>query len=218
MYRTFFIEEVHKSNRKVHYQPQQDRDSRFRSFVKVLTHKGGETMPPHCDTLDGPVVKEAMRALEKENVDIILPYVPKEGEEEVRKAFEKVVQVRKGGDVAREVADLYFFETVVRVHRAGEGAPFTGLKPAGLDVGPVIPVAEKAIASGSPDGLVDLLTDMVNIEVRHRFEHMMHLKAHAEKGVDDARDYVKAMLGLQVWAHSLYKNIKAEPHAGHHEH
>jgi hypothetical protein len=168
--------------------------------------------------MDGPVVKAALRALEAENVDIILPYVPKEGEEEVSRAFEKVVQVRKDGAVAREVADLYFFETVVRVHRAGEGAPFTGLKPAGLDVGPVIPVAEKAIETGSPDALLDLLSGMVRTEVKHRFEHMMHLSALAERGVDEAREYVKAMLGLQVYSHSLYESIKAEAHAGHHEH
>lgn len=175
-------------------------------------------MPPHCDTMDGPVVKAAIKALEAENVHVILPYVPKEGEEEVRKAFDKVIRVRKCSAVAREVADLYFFETVVRVHRAGEGAPFTGLKPAGLDVGPVIPVAEKAIETGSPDALMDLLAGVVRSEVRHRFEHMMHLKAHADRGVDEAREYVKAMLGLQVYSHSLYESIKAEPHAGHHEH
>ncbi|MGD1994338.1 MAG: DUF6448 family protein [Anaerolineae bacterium] len=175
-------------------------------------------MPPHCDTMDGPVVKAAMKALEAEDVNIILPYVPKEAEEEVRRAFGKVIQVRRGGALAREVADLYFFETVVRLHRAGEGAPFTGLKPAGLDVGPVIPVAEKAIETGSPDALLDLLSDMVRTEVRRRFEHMMHLKAHADKGVDEAREYVKAMLGLQVWSHGLYEVIKADPHAGHHGH
>ncbi len=175
-------------------------------------------MPPHCDAMDGPVVKAGIKALEAGNVNLIPPYVPKEGEEEVTRAFEKVIQVRKGGAVAREVADLYFFETVVRVHRAGEGAPFTGLKPAGLDVGPVIPVAEEAIETGSTDALLDLLSDMVRTEVKRRFEHMMHLKTHADRGVDEAREYVKAMLELQVYSHSLYENIKAEPHAGHHEH
>ena len=49
------------------------------------------------------------------------------------------------------MADLYFFETVVRVHRAGEGAAYNGLKPAGLDEGPVIPIAEKAIETASPE-------------------------------------------------------------------
>jgi len=165
--------------------------------------------------MDGPVVKAARKALEAGNVNLILPYVPKEGEGEVTHAFERVVRARKGDAAAREVADLYFFETVVRIHRAGEGAPYTGLKPAGLDVGPVIPVAEEAIETGSPDALLDLLADVVRTEFEHKFEHMMHLKAHADRGVDEARAYVSAMLGLQVHAHGLYEYVKAGPHGGH---
>ncbi len=175
-------------------------------------------MPPHCDTMDGPVVKAARKALDEVNVDFILPYVPKEGEEEVKSAFDKVVQVRKNGGTSSEVADLYFFETVVRIHRAGEGAPYTGLQPAGLDEGPVIPVAEKAIETGSPDALIEQLSDLVSAEIRQKFDHMLHLKANADKNVDEARKYVTAMLGLQVYSHSLYEKIKADPHADHHEH
>lgn len=175
-------------------------------------------MPPHCDSMDGPVVAAARKALEAKNVNLILPYVPKEGEAEVIRVFEKAIQLRNDGAVAREVADLYFFETVVRIHRAGEGAPYTGLKPAGLDEGPVIPIAEKAIESGSPDELVNLLCAVVREEVVHKFARMMHLKEHADKSVDDAREYVEAMLGLQVWSHKLYGCAKAGPHEGHHEH
>ena len=79
-------------------------------------------MPPHCDALDGPVVKAARRALEARDVNVVLPYVKKEGEAEVVEAFEKVIAVREADPAVRELADLYFFETVVRVHRAGEGA------------------------------------------------------------------------------------------------
>ncbi len=170
-------------------------------------------MPPHCDSMDGPVVKAARRALELENVNLILPYVPKAGEAEVIRAFHKVIQMRKDGALAKEVADLYFFETVVRIHRAGEGAPYTGLKPAGLDVGPVIPLAEKAIETGNPDDLVKALTDTVRDEARKRFDRVMKLKHHAEGPVDEAREYVEAMLGLQVWSHKLYQTARAEAHA-----
>ena len=171
-------------------------------------------MPPHCDTLDGPVVTAAREALEAGNVDLILPYVPKEGEAEVSRAFEKVTELR--ADMrAREIADLYFFETVVRIHRMGEGAPYTGLKPAGLDEGPVIPIAEKAIESGSPDELIKALSAMLQEEITHRFHHMLHLKEHAARSVDEGREYVEAMLGLQVWSHSLYERIHAEAHAAH---
>ena len=76
-----------------------------------------------------------------------------------------MLRARKGDPAAREVADRYLFETVVRVHRAGEGAPDTGLKPAGLDEGPVIPVAEKAIETGSPDALIKTLTDTLRQEM-----------------------------------------------------
>jgi Family of unknown function (DUF6448) len=85
-------------------------------------------MPPHCDTMDGPVVSAARKALEAEDVNFALAYVPESGEAEVRSAFEKVLRACKADQAAREVADLYFFETVVRVHRAGEGAPYTGLR------------------------------------------------------------------------------------------
>lgn len=175
-------------------------------------------MPPHCDTLDGPVVTVARKALEKKDVKIILPYVPKEAEEEIITVFKQVIQVREVNSVAQEVADRYFFETVVRLHRAGEGASFTGLKPAGLDEGPVIPVAEKAIESGDPDELLDLLAEMVREHVRDRFDHMQQLKGDADQGVEQAREYVEAMLGLQVYSHSLYLAMQANPHEGHHEH
>ena len=169
-------------------------------------------MPPHCDAIDGPVVKAARRALEEGDVNIILPYVKKDGEDEVHRAFERAAAVRGDGLEVRNLADLYFFETVVRVHRAGEGAPYTGLKPAGLDVGPVIPVAERAIESGSPDELISLLTDILRSELASRFRTAMELKASAGQGVADAREYVEAMLGLQVYSHSLYTAMRARPH------
>jgi hypothetical protein len=118
------------------------------------------------------------------------------------------------------LADRFFFETLVRVHRAAEGAPYTGLKPAGLDVGPVIPAAERALESGSPDELIDVLCASVREQVIDRHQRAMTLEAHAGESVDAAREHVEAMLGLQVWAHSVYKQVMADPHAhlGGHDH
>ena len=165
-------------------------------------------MPPHCDSLDGPVVGAARSALDHEDADLVLPFVPASAEAEVRQAFDLAVKARAQGPEAREVADRFFFETAVRVHRAGEGAPFTGLKPAGLDVGPVIPLAEQAIASGDPTALTALLTAAVEEEVEARLAEVMALKEHVD-GVTAARQYVSAMLGLQVWAHKLHAAIRA---------
>lgn len=175
-------------------------------------------MPPHCDSMDGPVVRAAMRALEAEDVTLVLPFVHKDGEEEIVAAFHKVIQARKAGGAVRELADRYFFETAVRLHRAGEGAPYTGLKPAGLNVGPVIPVAERAIDTGSPEELLDLLSGTIRAEVKERFDRVMRFKRHAGGSVDEAREYVEAMLGLQVYAHTLYECAKAEVHEAAHSH
>lgn len=175
-------------------------------------------MPPHCDSLDGPVVRAARVAIETGDVNQVLPYVPAAGEREIIEAFQLGRAVRPLGAEARRLADTAFFETVVRVHRAGEGAPYTGLKPAGLDVGPVIPVAERAIESGSADELTALLRRFVEHEIEQRFQQMLELKP-ANGDVAAHREYVEAMLGLQVWAHSLYMAIHAQPHEhGEHSH
>lgn len=177
-------------------------------------------MPPHCDSMDGPVVTAARRAIDAMDVELVLPYVHAGGEAEVRDAFDLTVKARATGAEARDVADRWFFETVVRVHRAGEGAPYTGLKPPGLDVGPVIPAAERAMDSGSTSELVDVLCAELREQVDRRHGRAMALKMHEGEGVTSAREYVEAMLGLQVWAHGVYRQMIADPHAhgGGHEH
>jgi hypothetical protein len=146
----------------------------------------------------------AKKALETGNVKFILPYIPEEGEDEVISAFNKVLPLHNQPNGAKEIADTFFFETVVRLHRAGEGAPYTGLKPAGLYEGPIIPIAEKAIETGSVEELKETLTYIIASEVEKRFEHMRYLKQYADESVEDSREYVESMLGLQVWSHKIY--------------
>src|SRR5664279_1910712 len=112
----------------------------------------------HCDGMDGPVVQAAQRALARGDVNLVLIWVQANDEAEIRKVFAKTMAVRKLNAEARELADLYFFERLVRIHRAGEGAPYTGLKPAGRDLGPAIPAADKAIETGAVEPLVKLIT------------------------------------------------------------
>lgn len=177
-------------------------------------------MPPHCDSLSGPVVKMAKKALETGDVNLILPYVPKGSEGEVIAVFNKVWPLHQQPNEAREVADMFFFETAVRLHRAGEGEPYTGLKPAGTDEGPIVPVAERAIETGSLEELKEALTHIIVHEVEKRFQHMQHLKQQAEASVEGAREYVESMLGLQVWSHKIYLAATADAHAkaGEHQH
>ncbi len=161
-------------------------------------------MPPHCDTLDGPVVAAAKKALETGNVNLILPWVPKKAENELKRAFRKVLPVRNLNKGAADLADYWFFETAVRLHRAGEGAAYTGLKPAGLDWGPVVPRAEKAIETGDPKEVIDFLTHTVQEALEERFHPAMEKKNYDANNVADAREYVQAMLGFVLWSHGLY--------------
>lgn len=175
-------------------------------------------MPPHCDSIDGPVVAAARKALDLKDVALVLPYVHAPGEDEVKRAFAKVLPLHKDGNGAREVADLYFFETVVRVHREGEQAPYTGLKPAGLDVGPAIPLAEKALETGAADELLKLLRDTITNEVTERLAHAKHLEKAAPGGVAAGREYVEAMLGFEVWSNKVYQAIIGAAHASEEHH
>jgi len=169
-------------------------------------------MPPHCDSMDGPVVTTARVALDERDVAIALPYVPAQAEAEVTGAFQQVLPLHQTGGSAGELADRWFFETVVRLHRASEGAPYTGLRPAGQDEGPVIPVAERTLDTGSADELIRLLTEVVADQAKTRLDRAMALKQQEQDSVAAAREYVEAMLGLQVWAHKLYLAATSGPH------
>jgi Family of unknown function (DUF6448) len=114
--------------------------------------------------------------------------------------------VRALGDQAQAVADRLFFETVVRIHRAGEGAPYIGMTgPAGTPVGPVIPIAEEAVVTGSSERLTIYLTRVLQDELSKRLSEVSALAATKNKSVADARRYVEAMLGFEVYSHSLLK-------------
>jgi len=161
----------------------------------------------HCDTLDGPVVATARQALEKGDITPVLKWVRKEDEKEIRAQFDKTLAVRKQGKEAEELADMYFFETLVRIHRAGEGAPYTGLKAAGT-VEPSVAAADKALESGSVENLVKLVTDAAAKGVRERFAHTVESKKHAEHTVDAGRKFVEAYVEFTHYVERLHMDAE----------
>ncbi len=164
----------------------------------------------HCDTLDGPVVVTAKTALEKGDITPLLKWVKKENEKEIREAFAKTLAVRKQGKEAKELADMYFFETLVRIHRAGEGAPYTGLKP-GEAVEPIIMEADKALETGSSDHLVKLVTEAVAKGIRDKFAHTRETKKHADKNVEAGREFVEAYVVFTHYVERLYMDATTAP-------
>lgn len=170
----------------------------------------------HCDTMDGPVVKAARQALEKDDVNRVLIWVKRADEPAIREAFQHALVVRKLGPEARNLADRWFFETLVRLHRAGEGAPFTGLKPAGLDLGPAIPAADRALESGSLDSLTSLLTAAARTRLDQRFKETLAAKKYAPGDVAAGRRYVESYVAFIHQAEAIWQAATRSPE-GHYE-
>jgi hypothetical protein len=144
----------------------------------------------HCDGLDGPVVTAARQALEAGDPSLVLIWVQPDDEAAVRAAFAESLAVRRLGRQARELADRSFFETVVRLHRAAEGAPYAGLQPAGRDLGPAIPLADAAVASGSDAEVTALLAEAVTHGVRERLAALRQKRGFARGDLAAGRAYV----------------------------
>jgi hypothetical protein len=175
----------------------------FRSLAARLIQPASA----HCDTEDGPAVQDGRRALETGNVNHALKWVHAEGEDEVRAAFDAALDV-SGAD-AFSPAGRRFLETLVRVHRAGEGAGFDGIKPTGTDLPPEVIAADAALAAESLDPLRGLIPDERWNELEERFAVLLDKKDFDVDNLDDARDYVAAYV-------SFYKYAEGEDDQHHH--
>lgn len=169
------------------------------------------TASAHCDTEDGPAVTDGRRALETGNVNIALKWVHRADEAEVRDAFTRAVAVRDLSPEARDVADRYFLDVLIRVHRAGEGAAFDGIKPAGTQVPPQVVAADEALATGSIDPLRGLVADERWDELERRFDRAVALQGFDVDDLAAARDYMAAYV-------SFFKYAEGHDHAHDHEH
>lgn len=165
----------------------------------------------HCDTLDGPVIQDARKALDAKDVTPVLKWVQAKDEKNVKSAFSKALAAH--GNKQQQPAEMKFFETLVKIHRVGEGAPFTGLKPAG-EVELVILEADKALVGGSPDALEKLLTDAVSQGVRQRYEKAAEALKHKDESVQKGREYVAAYIEYTHYVERLH--MDAQGHAMHH--
>jgi hypothetical protein len=170
----------------------------------------------HCDSLDGPVVKDARAALDSGRPEGALRWVTPDREAEIRDAFRQALAVRAAGPEARALAERFFLETLVRLHREGEGAPFTGLKPAG-HVDPAIAAADEALESGAIEPLARALADKAQAGLRQRFERVLVARRRAGESVALGREAVAAYVEFVHYAERLQLALGAAA-APHHVH
>ncbi len=169
----------------------------------------------HCDTMDGPVVKAAKLALEKGDVGLALRWVKKGYEDDVKQAYWKTVAVRSLNKEVQGLADTYFFETLVRLHRQGEGVPYTGIKPASTPVKPSIEMAEATLESGNVDDMIKKVTEHAAIGLREKYGRAVKARRDADRTVEAGREYVEAYVTYIHYVEGIHNAIESQ--SPHHE-
>ena len=160
----------------------------------------------HCDTTRGPVVTAARAALDAGDPKLVLHWVRSEDEAAVRAAFQETLQVRALGPAARTLADRFFFETLVRIHRAGEGAPYTGLTDAEPE--PIIAATDRALERGSTDELEHALVAEVRAGLAERFAAARNARSFGPGNVAAGRAFVSAYVALTHWVEGVLTTAK----------
>jgi HEPN domain-containing protein len=160
-------------------------------------------MPPHHDTRNGPVLKAAEMALETGNVNYVLIWVPEASEKKLKNLFEKMYCERRAGKDVQDIAINWYFETVERIHRAGERTLYTCMKPAGLDESPVVPKAERAIETGDAEELIGVVPKTMEGELRQHFHYVVEKRNYDVNNIIAGRAYVAAFIDFIVYLHNL---------------
>ncbi len=163
----------------------------------------------HCDTMDGPTVADGRKALESGDVNCALKWVSPKNEKELKEKFALGMKVKGLSPEARVLVEQYFLSELVRLHRAGEGEPFDGVKPSGTPIDARVIAADKSIALGKLTPLEKLVEKDKLPELRERFEKVMALKEFNPDDVQAGRKYVEAYV-------SFFKFAEGEE--GHHAH
>jgi hypothetical protein len=169
----------------------------------------------HCDTMSGPVVSDARQALETGNLNLVLVWVQPKDDAAIRDEFEKARAGRQAGGEARAAAETRFFEALVRIHRAGEGAPYTGIKPADTDIGVAVPAADRALASGSAVELQKLVGDAVHTGIQKHFEEARERRRYDPNDVAAGRAYVKSYVEFTHYVERLHETATSTAHDEH---
>ncbi len=160
----------------------------------------------HCDSVNGPVVNAAKEALAQGDVRPALAYVQPDATAELTAAFNQALEVRKLGGSAGQLAETYFFETAVRLHRVGEGASYTGLKYES-DFGPALTAAEDALETNSVKDVNKLLQGALADGVAAKFQTVQEARENAARlgTVESDRERAEAELLFEKYVLGVYE-------------
>ena len=176
------------------------------------------TADAHCDTMDGPAVKDAIRAMDTGNVNYALKWVQPKYEAEVSRAFRMSMKVKDINADTKNLAEQYFFEILLRNHRADEGVAFDGVKPHGWPVDERVKAADQSIALGNLEPLKGLVESDKWPELQRRFQKVMSLKDFDVNRVEEGREYIEAYVQFFKFAEGEDEHHESHEHVEHHGH
>lgn len=153
----------------------------------------------HCDSYDGPTIKDAIKALETNNVNLVLKWIDKEQEPEIISLFNKTYQLKNADKEMYAIVEKHFLETLVRLHRETEGAPYTGLKPA-RSTKKIVQLSDNALANKDIEDLLGKLNNHIGTIIQEKYEKVAVLDKVKNESVEKGREYVAAYVD---YTHSI---------------
>ncbi|WP_430972934.1 DUF6448 family protein [Sunxiuqinia rutila] len=160
-------------------------------FVSFFMIFGSLPASAHCDSYDGPTIKDATKSLETNNVNLVLKWITPEQEKEIIPLFNKTYALKAGDKEVYAIVEKHFFETLVRLHRETEGAPYTGLKPAGTTK-PIIQLSDQAIVSKDIEDLLGKLNNHIGKVIKEKYEKVAALEKVKNDSPEKGREFVEA--------------------------
>ncbi len=210
-----------KTTQKVHQNGQRRvaRVSKQRGLALVLMSillLSSQATYAHCDSYDGPVIQDAFKALETNKVQLVLKWVNEDQEADIKALFEKTYKLRKGDQEIYQIVEKHFLETLVRLHRETEGAPYTGLKPAG-SASPIVKMADLSIVNQNVDELASKFTAHIEKVVRDKYEKVKELSAVKNESLELGRAYVSAYVDYTHMLEGIHAILEhsSDGHATH---
>ncbi len=169
----------------------------------------------HCDRVNGPVAKSARKALETGQLKPVAIWIGDEQEAALRERFKSSLEAYRSGGPGKKVAKRYFMSEAIRLHRAAEGMPFTGLKQAS-ELPVDLKLAEKARETGDIQPVVELLSSELENKVKKWFKTSQQARRQWEQqqSVETGRKWADAYVKYIVYVHKLYQKIMAGPPHG----
>lgn len=169
----------------------------------------------HCDSYDGPVIQDALKALEQNKVELVLKWVEPKHEKEIIAKFQQTIRLKGKNAEINKILENSFLETLVRLHREGEGASYTGIKPAG-SMTPLVEMADNSLVEKNIDHVVTSVNNHLTHVLKEKYEKVVELSKTKDESVEKGREYVMAYVDYTHTLEALEHILSGDAH--HHAH